>query len=42
MQVITHPTRLGYWTICITDERGSAIYGTYERRELAIAVMLTN
>jgi hypothetical protein len=42
MKVIPHPTRSGYWTICITDERGSAIYGVYDRKELAIAVMLTN
>lgn len=41
MKVIAHPTRPGYWTICITDERGSVIYGEYDRKDLAIAVMLT-
>lgn len=41
MKVIPHPTRKGFWTIAITDDRGTAIYGEYDRRELAIAVMLT-
>ncbi len=41
-KVIPHPRKLGYWTICITDQYGSAIYGEYDRRELAIAVMLTS
>lgn len=41
MKVIAHPTRKGFWTIAITDDRGTAIYGAYDRRELAIAVMLT-
>jgi hypothetical protein len=40
-KVIPHPTKPGYWTICITDDRGSAIYGAYDRRELAIAYLLT-
>lgn len=40
-KVIPHPRRPGYWTICITDDRGAAIYGEYDRRELAIAIMLT-
>ena len=40
-KVIPHPRRPGYWTICITDDRGAAIYGEYDRRELALAVMLT-
>jgi hypothetical protein len=42
MKVIPLPGRPGYWTICITDENGSAIYGAYDRYELAVAVMLTN
>ena len=42
MKVIPHPTQRGCWTIAITDERGTAIYGCYDRRELAIAVMLTS
>lgn len=41
MKVIPHPTQRGCWTIAITDESGTAIYGSYDRRELAIAVMLT-
>ncbi len=41
MQVIPHPTKPGNWTICITDAHGSAIYGVFARRELAVAVMLT-
>lgn len=40
-KVIAHPTKPGFWTICITDERGSAIYGAYARKELAIAFLLT-
>lgn len=40
-KVIPHPTQPGKWTICITDERGSAIYGAYDRRDLAISIMLT-
>jgi hypothetical protein len=40
-KVIPHPTKKGFWTICITDERGSAIYGAYDRRDLAISIMLT-
>lgn len=42
MKVVPHPTMLGRWTIQITDEHGSGIYGAYERRDLAIAVMLTS
>jgi hypothetical protein len=42
MKVIPHPSHPGFWTICVTDERGSAIYGKYDRRELAVAVMLTS
>ena len=30
-----------FWTISITDANGSAIYGAYNRKDLAIAVMLT-
>lgn len=37
MSVIQHPLKEGFWTILI----GDSIYGCYERRELAIAVMLT-
>lgn len=37
MKVIPHPLRKGFWTIQI----GNRIYGEYDRRELAIAVMLT-
>jgi hypothetical protein len=40
-KVIRHPNRPGKWTICITDERGSAIYGAFDRYELAVATMLT-
>jgi hypothetical protein len=40
-KVIPHPRRPGYWTICITDDRGAAIYGEYDRRELAVSIMLT-
>ena len=36
-KVIPHPTRQGFWTIQIGDR----IYGEYDRRELAIAIMLT-
>ena len=42
MKVIPHPTEIGRWTILITDQYGSAIYGSYDRRDLAVAVMLTN
>ena len=37
MKVIAHPTRPGHWTILIDG----GIYGCYDRKELAIAVMLT-
>lgn len=37
MQVITHPIKFGFWTI-LKDGR---IYGEFDRREMAIAVMLT-
>ena len=37
MQVIAHPLKNGFWTI-LKDGR---IYGEFDRRELAIAVMLT-
>lgn len=40
-KVIKHPTKPGHWTICITDDRGAAIYGEYARRELAVSIMLT-
>lgn len=40
-KVMPHPTKHGYWTIAITDDRGTAIYGEYNRRELAVSVMLT-
>jgi hypothetical protein len=36
-QVIPHPLRSGFWTIQI----GNSIYGEFDRRELAIAIMLT-
>jgi hypothetical protein len=36
-KVIPHPTIPGHWTIQI----GNSIYGAYDRRELAIAIMLT-
>ena len=42
MRVIPHPIKLGFWTIAVSNGTNTAIYGTYERRELAIAVMLTN
>lgn len=35
MQVIAHPLKPGFWTIL----SGGSIYGCYDRRELAIAVM---
>jgi len=37
MKVIAHPTRQGFWTILIQG----GIYGCYERKALAIAVLLT-
>jgi hypothetical protein len=37
MKVIPHPIRPGHWTILIDG----GIYGCYERKALAIAVMLT-
>jgi len=37
MRVIPHPTQNGYWTIAVDG----SIYGCYDRRELAIAVLLT-
>lgn len=37
MKVIPHPRRPGFWTILI----GNSIYGEFDRRELAIAIMLT-
>jgi hypothetical protein len=37
MKVIAHPSRPGFWTILIDG----GIYGCYDRKELAIAVMLT-
>ncbi len=40
-KVIPHPTKPGYWTICITDQYGSAIYGEHDRYELAVAYLLT-
>ncbi|HEV8263236.1 MAG TPA: hypothetical protein VGQ19_21060 [Burkholderiales bacterium] len=36
-KVIPHPTRKGFWTILIGDR----IYGEFDRRELAVAIMLT-
>lgn len=42
MKVIPHPTMPGHWTISVTDQYGTAIYGAYDRKELAIAVMLTS
>ena len=36
MRVIPHPTQNGYWTIAVDG----SIYGCYDRRELAIAVLL--
>jgi hypothetical protein len=41
MKVVPHPTKPGFWTIRVKDERGFSIYGEYDRRELAVAVMLT-
>lgn len=40
-KVIAHPTKPGHWTICITDANGQAIYGAYDRWDLAIAYLLT-
>jgi len=40
-QVIPHPRKPEYWTIAITDERKTAIYGAYDRKALAISIMLT-
>jgi len=37
MKVIAHPTRPGFWTILIDG----SIYGCYDRKALAIAVVLT-
>lgn len=37
MRVIAHPTVPGCWTILIDG----GIYGCYDRKELAIAVLLT-
>ena len=37
MQVVKHPTMSGFWTIRI----GNSIYGVYNRRSLAVAVLLT-
>lgn len=37
MRVIPHPTKPGFWTIQI----GNSIYGAFDRRELAVAFMLT-
>lgn len=42
MKVVPHPTNPGRWAILITDRNGSGLYGAYERRDLAIAVMLTS
>jgi hypothetical protein len=39
-RVIPHPTKPGLWTIAITDERGTAIYGEHTY-ELAVAILLT-
>lgn len=36
-QVIAHPLHAGRWTIQI----GERIYGSYDRYDLAVAVMLT-
>ena len=37
MQVIAHPIRPGHWTIL----KDGTIWGCWDRRELAIAIMLT-
>jgi hypothetical protein len=37
MKVINHPNRAGYWTIKI----GNSIYGCYDRKSLAITILLT-
>lgn len=37
MKVIAHPLKPGFWTILIEG----AIYGCFDRRELATAYMLT-
>lgn len=37
MRVVNHPNKSGSWTIKI----GNSIYGCYDRKSLAIAVMLT-
>lgn len=42
MKVIPHPTMPGHWTIAVTDQFGTAIYGCYPRKDLAISVMLTS
>jgi hypothetical protein len=39
-KVIPHPTKPGLWTILITDEHGSAIYGEHPYH-LAVAILLT-
>lgn len=42
MKVVPHPLQLGKWAIQITDQYGTGLYGAYERRDLAVAVMLTS
>lgn len=37
MKVVNYPNKPGYWTIQI----GDSIYGCYNRKSLAVAVMLT-
>lgn len=37
MKVIQHPTRKDYWTILINN----SIYGCYDRKSLAVTIMLT-
>jgi len=37
MRVIAHPTKPGFWTIVIDGK----IYGAFDRREIAVAHMLT-
>ena len=37
MKVIKHPIRPGFWTILING----GIYGCYDRKSLAISILLT-
>lgn len=37
MKVIKHPKKSGFWTIQI----GNSIYGCYDRKSLAVTILLT-